>query len=45
VKALLARIHGDTAWAMVKPPLAPFSAADTADVIAGYDAARARRVA
>jgi 4-hydroxy-tetrahydrodipicolinate synthase len=45
VKALLAHIHGDTAWAMVKPPLAPFSAADTADVIAGYDAARARRVA
>jgi 4-hydroxy-tetrahydrodipicolinate synthase len=45
VKALLAHIHGDTAWAMVKPPFAPFSAANTADVIAGYDAARARRVA
>ena len=30
VKALLAHIHGDPALARVKPPLAPFSAADRA---------------
>lgn len=45
VKALLAHIHGDPAIARVKPPLAPFSAADTAAVIAGYDAIRAKKVA
>jgi 4-hydroxy-tetrahydrodipicolinate synthase len=45
VKALLAHIHGDTALARVKPPLAPLSAADRAAVIAGYDAVRAKRVA
>ena len=45
VKALLAHIHGDPALSRVKPPLAPFSAADRAIVIAGYDAVRARRVA
>ena len=45
VKALLAHIHGDAALARVMPPLAPFSAADTAGVTAGYDQARARRVA
>ncbi len=45
VKALLAHIHGDPALARVKPPLAPFSAADRAAVIAGYDAVRAKRVA
>lgn len=45
VKALLAHIHGDPALAMVKPPLAPFSAADRAAVIAGHDAVRAKRVA
>jgi 4-hydroxy-tetrahydrodipicolinate synthase len=45
VKALLAHIHGDTALARVKPPLAPFSAADRAAAIAGYDAVRAKRVA
>ena len=38
VKALLAHIHGDRGVARVKPPLAPFSAADRAAVIAGYDA-------
>ncbi|MEJ2435520.1 MAG: dihydrodipicolinate synthase family protein, partial [Pseudolabrys sp.] len=45
VKALLAHIHGDPALARVKPPLAPFSAADRAAVIAGYDAVRAKQVA
>ena len=45
VKALLAHIHGDAALARVMPPLAPFSAADTAGVTAGYDQARAKRVA
>lgn len=45
VKALLAHIHGDPALARVKPPLARFSAADRAAVIAGYDAVKAKRVA
>jgi len=45
VKALLAHIHGDPALARVKPPLAAFSAAERAAVIAGHDAVRARRVA
>jgi len=45
VKALLAHIHGDAALARVMPPLAPFSGADTAAVVAGYDQTRAKRVA
>ena len=45
VKALLAHIHGDPALARMKPPLAPFSAADRATVTAGYDGIRARKVA
>jgi 4-hydroxy-tetrahydrodipicolinate synthase len=45
VKALLAHIHGDPALSRVKPPLAPFSAADRAAVVAGYDAVLAKRVA
>ena len=45
VKALLAHIHADAGLARVRPPLAPFSAADRASVIAGHDAARAKRVA
>jgi 4-hydroxy-tetrahydrodipicolinate synthase len=45
VKALLAHIHGDPALARVKPPLAAFSAADRATVLAGHDAVRAKRVA
>ncbi len=45
VKALLAHIHGDPVLARVKPPLALFSAADRATVIAGYDAVRAKLVA
>jgi 4-hydroxy-tetrahydrodipicolinate synthase len=45
VKALLAHIHGDADLARVRPPLAPFSAADRASVIAGHDAVRAKRVA
>jgi len=45
VKALLAHIHADSAWVRVKPPLAPFPAADRAATVAGYEAARAKRVA
>src|SRR5436190_2983251 len=45
VKALLAHIHGETAWARVKPPLAPFAAGDRASVIAGHDALRASEAA
>jgi len=45
VKALLAHIHGDPAWARMLPPLSGFSSADAAQAIAGYDMVRARRVA
>jgi 4-hydroxy-tetrahydrodipicolinate synthase len=45
VKALLSHIHRDPALARMKPPLAPFPAADRASVVAGYDTARAKRVA
>jgi 4-hydroxy-tetrahydrodipicolinate synthase len=45
VKALLAHIHADPALARVKPPLAPFSAADRAGAVAGYDQVRGKRVA
>jgi len=45
VKATLAHIHGDPAWARVKPPLAPFATADRVAATAGYDGVRAQRVA
>ena len=45
VKALLAHIHGDPALARVKPPLAAFSAADRAAVVAGYVGVRAKNAA
>jgi 4-hydroxy-tetrahydrodipicolinate synthase len=45
VKALLAHIHGDPAWANVMPPLSAFAASDRAAAVAGYDAARAKKVA
>jgi 4-hydroxy-tetrahydrodipicolinate synthase len=45
VKALLAHIHGDPGLARVMPPLTPFSAADRALAVAGYDRLRAKRVA
>lgn len=45
IKALLAHIHGDPALAAMKPPLAEPSAADRNAIIAGYEAARARKVA
>ncbi len=45
VKALLAHIHSDAAWARVMPPLMPFSAADRGVAIAGYEGVRAKRVA
>jgi len=45
VKATLAHVHNEPAWARVAPPLSVFSAADRASAVAGYDAARAKRVA
>jgi len=45
VKAVLAHIHGDPAWARTLPPLHVFPAADRTAVLAGYDAVRAKRVA
>ncbi len=45
VKALLAHVHGDPAWARVMLPLSAFAAADRAAAIAGHDSVRARRVA
>jgi 4-hydroxy-tetrahydrodipicolinate synthase len=45
IKSTLAHIHNDATWARVAPPLAPFTAADKAGANAGYDAARAKRVA
>jgi 4-hydroxy-tetrahydrodipicolinate synthase len=45
VKATLAHLHGDPAWARVAPPLAPFPAADRALAVAGYEGVRAKRVA
>ena len=45
VKALIAQIHRDPAWARVRPPLAPFAPADHAAVVAGYDAVRSERMA
>jgi 4-hydroxy-tetrahydrodipicolinate synthase len=45
VKALLAHIHSDPAWARVMPPLHPYAAADRASVVAGYDKVRSKRVA
>jgi 4-hydroxy-tetrahydrodipicolinate synthase len=41
VKALLAHIHGDPAWARVQPPLTAFSASDRAALAARYDELRA----
>src|SRR5262245_61103336 len=40
VKALLAHIHGDAAWARVKPPLTAFSASEQAAVATSYDGLR-----
>lgn len=45
VKSLLAHIHGDPALARTMPPLASFSAAHSAEVVAGYEAVRGRRAA
>ena len=45
VKALLAHIHDDLAWAQVMPPLFAFAAAERATVASGYDQVRAKRVA
>jgi 4-hydroxy-tetrahydrodipicolinate synthase len=45
IKSTLAHIHNDAAWTRVAPPLAPFTAADKAGANAGYDAARAKKVA
>jgi len=45
VKAVLAHIHGDAAWANVMPPLCRFAASERAASVAGYDAVRAKKVA
>jgi len=45
IKSTLAHIHNDAGWARVAPPLAPYAAADKTAANAGYDAARARKVA
>lgn len=45
VKALLAHIHRDGAWARTKPPLAPLASSDCVAVASGYDAVRAKRAA
>jgi 4-hydroxy-tetrahydrodipicolinate synthase len=45
VKALLAHIHDDPAWAQMMPPLAAVATAERAAVVSGYDQVRARRVA
>jgi 4-hydroxy-tetrahydrodipicolinate synthase len=45
IKSTLAHIHNDAAWSRVAPPLAAFPAADRASANAGYDTARAKRVA
>jgi 4-hydroxy-tetrahydrodipicolinate synthase len=42
VKALLAHIHRDGAWARVQPPLSTFPAGDQAAVATAYDGLRAR---
>jgi 4-hydroxy-tetrahydrodipicolinate synthase len=42
IKALLAHIHGDTAWARVQPPLHAYSNAETATLATLYDSLRAR---
>jgi 4-hydroxy-tetrahydrodipicolinate synthase len=42
IKALLAHIHGDNAWARVQPPLSVFPAGDQTAVVTGYDGLRAR---
>jgi 4-hydroxy-tetrahydrodipicolinate synthase len=40
VKAILAHIHGDAAWARVKPPLTAFPASEQTAVAASYDGLR-----
>jgi 4-hydroxy-tetrahydrodipicolinate synthase len=40
VKALIAHIHRDAAWARVKPPLTAFSIGEQAAVVAAYDGLR-----
>jgi 4-hydroxy-tetrahydrodipicolinate synthase len=42
VKAVLAHIHHDAAWARVQPPLSLYSAGDRAAVTTMYDSLRAR---
>ena len=41
VKALIAHIHRDAAWARVQPPLTAFSAGERATLAASYDGLRA----
>ena len=44
-KILFSHLHGDPAFAAMKPPLAQPSAADREAILAGYDAVRAKKVA
>jgi 4-hydroxy-tetrahydrodipicolinate synthase len=41
IKALLAHIHRDPAWAHTMPPLSPFPSSDSAEAIALYESVRA----
>jgi 4-hydroxy-tetrahydrodipicolinate synthase len=45
VKALLAHIHGDAAWARVQPPLYAYTGAERTALAALYDSVRARSTA
>jgi 4-hydroxy-tetrahydrodipicolinate synthase len=45
VKALVAHVHGDPAWARVQPPLVAFTETERAGLIAGYEEIRAARTA
>ena len=45
IKAVLAHIHGDDAWARTQPPLSPTSAAEAASIAANYDAVRSKHAA
>lgn len=44
VKAVLAHVRADTAWARVLPPLTDMGAEERGAVIAGYDQVRAKQV-
>jgi len=45
IKAVLAHVRGDVAWAQTMPPLRPLAPAEASLVAAGYDTVRRRRAA